>query len=61
MVRGEVEWKCVEVGEVEKMEVWRRIWKLLEVWRMLEKLGGKERKLVVEVLEKLGMQEKGIL
>jgi len=23
MVRGEVEWKCVEVGEVEKMEVWR--------------------------------------
>ena len=37
---GEVEWKCVEVGEVEKMEVWRSFWKSVEVWRnLVEKKG----------------------
>ena len=49
MVRGEVEWKCVEVGEVEMVRWRRSLEKLLEECRSLEKLGGKERKLRVEV------------
>ena len=37
MVRGEVEWKCVEVGEVEMVR-WRRRW-----WKVGEE-NGKKRK-----------------
>ena len=38
MVRGEVEGKCVEVGEVEMVRWRRRWWKKMEEWRRLENL-----------------------
>ena len=47
MVRGEVEWKCVEVGEVEIFldEVEKIFWwKKMEEWRRLEILVERKRK-----------------
>ena len=53
MVRGEVEWKCVEVGEVEMVR-WRRRW-----WKVGEENGKKrkERKRKKEKGKEIGIRE----